>query len=70
MMDDARSYNLGQEAHWGVQEEGICILVRNKSQHERGRKEVRSMRKDGSPPTVDLKLIEGKVDDILKKQNI
>ena len=44
--------------------------MRNKSQHERGRKEVRSMRKDGSPPTVDLKLIEGKVDDILKKQNI
>ena len=28
------------------------------------------MRKDGSPPTVDLKLIEGKVDDIFKKQNI
>ena len=44
--------------------------MRNKSQHERGRKEVRSMRKGGSPPTVDLKLIEGKVDDIFKKQNI
>ena len=28
------------------------------------------MRKDNSPPTVDLNLIEGKVDDILKKQNI
>ena len=42
--------------------------MRNKSQHERGRTEVRSMRKDGSPPTVDLKLIEGKVVDILKKQ--
>ena len=43
--------------------------MRNKSQHERGRKEVRSMRKDGSPPTVDLKLIEGKVDDIVTKQH-
>ena len=28
------------------------------------------MRKDNGPPTVDIKLIEEKVDDILKKQNI
>ena len=40
------------------------------SDQERGRTKSRKMRNDGSCTTADLKLIEAKVDDILKKQNI